>query len=59
MTLEEIRQLALWLKEHHLAGAEMSRPGVHAVPRPLLLRRLPSLRCRTQCCAPLAWGACC
>ena len=29
MTLEEIRQLALWLKEHHLAGAEMSRPGVH------------------------------
>ena len=29
MTLEEIRQLALWLKEHHLAGAEMSSPGVH------------------------------
>lgn len=29
MTLEEIRQLALWLKEHHLAGAEMTRPGVH------------------------------
>lgn len=28
MTLEEIRQLALWLKEHHLAGAEMSRPGL-------------------------------
>ncbi|MGF6099078.1 hypothetical protein [Pseudomonas sp. 18175] len=29
MTLEEIRQLTLWLKEHHLAGAEMTRPGVH------------------------------
>lgn len=29
MTIEEIRQLALWLKEHHLAGAEMTRPGVH------------------------------
>ncbi len=29
MTLEEIRQLALWLKEHHLVGAEVSRPGVH------------------------------
>ncbi|PRA25927.1 hypothetical protein [Pseudomonas poae] len=29
MTLDEIRQLALWLKEHHLAGAELSRPGVH------------------------------
>lgn len=29
MTIEEIRQLALWLKEHHLAGAEISRPGVH------------------------------
>ncbi|PLR64923.1 hypothetical protein QCBJ_02340 [Pseudomonas sp. QC2] len=29
MTLSDIRQLALWLKEHHLAGAEMSRPGVH------------------------------
>ncbi len=29
MTLSEIRQLALWLKEHHLAGAEMSRPGLH------------------------------
>ncbi len=29
MTLEDIRQLAAWLKEHHLAGAEISRPGVH------------------------------
>ncbi|KQQ55524.1 hypothetical protein ASF84_09220 [Pseudomonas sp. Leaf127] len=29
MTLEEIRQLALWLKEYHLAGAELSGPGVH------------------------------
>ena len=29
MTLSEIRQLALWLKEHHLAGAEMTLPGVH------------------------------
>ena len=29
MTIEEIRQLALWLKEHHLAGAELSRPGAH------------------------------
>lgn len=29
MTIEEIRQLALWLKEHHLVGAELSRPGVH------------------------------
>ena len=29
MTIEEIRQLALWLKEHHLAGAELSRPGLH------------------------------
>lgn len=29
MTIEEIRQLAQWLKEHHLAGAELSRPGVH------------------------------
>lgn len=29
MTVEEIRQLALWLKEHHLAGAELSRPGMH------------------------------
>lgn len=34
MTLSEIRQLALWLKEHHLAGAEMTRPGVH-----LMLKR--------------------
>lgn len=29
MTLEEIRQVALWLKEHHLVGAEVTRPGVH------------------------------
>jgi biotin carboxyl carrier protein len=34
MTLSEIRQLAEWLKEHHLAGAEMTRPGVH-----LMLKR--------------------
>lgn len=29
MNIDEIRQLALWLKEHHLAGAELSRPGLH------------------------------
>lgn len=31
MTHEEIRQLALWLKEHQLAGAELQRPGLHLV----------------------------
>lgn len=34
MTNQEIRQLALWLKETHLAGAEIHRPGLH-----LLLKR--------------------
>ncbi|MCP1446708.1 biotin carboxyl carrier protein [Pseudomonas sp. GGS8] len=34
MTNQEIRQLAVWLKETHLAGAEISRPGLH-----LLLKR--------------------
>jgi biotin carboxyl carrier protein len=33
MTLSEIRQLAQWLKEHHLAGAEFSRPGVQLTLR--------------------------
>lgn len=34
MTNQEIRQLAVWLKETHLAGAEIRRPGLH-----LLLKR--------------------
>ncbi|AZD36968.1 MULTISPECIES: biotin/lipoyl-containing protein [Pseudomonas] len=34
MTNEEIRQLAVWLKENHLDGAEVRRPGLH-----LLLKR--------------------
>ncbi|MCK9814514.1 hypothetical protein M1B35_10335 [Pseudomonas sp. MAFF 302046] len=34
MTNQEIRQLAVWLKESHLAGAEIQRPGLH-----LLLKR--------------------
>jgi biotin carboxyl carrier protein len=31
MTNQEIRQLAVWLKETHLAGAEIRRPGLHLV----------------------------
>jgi biotin carboxyl carrier protein len=31
MTNQEIRQLAVWLKETHLAGAEIHRPGLHLV----------------------------
>jgi biotin carboxyl carrier protein len=31
MTNEEIRQLAVWLRETHLAGAEIRRPGLHLV----------------------------
>lgn len=31
MTNQEIRQLAAWLKETHLAGAEIRRPGLHLV----------------------------
>ncbi|KMT52335.1 biotin/lipoyl-containing protein [Pseudomonas fildesensis] len=31
MTNQEIRQLAVWLKENHLAGAELRRPGMHLV----------------------------
>nr|WP_180205944.1 biotin/lipoyl-containing protein [Pseudomonas sp. SbOxS1]NYU06143.1 hypothetical protein [Pseudomonas sp. SbOxS1] len=34
MTNQDIRQLAVWLKETHLAGAEIRRPGLH-----LLLKR--------------------
>lgn len=34
MTNQEIRQLAMWLKETHLAGAEIRRPGLQ-----LLLKR--------------------
>ena len=50
MTLEEIRQLALWLKEHHLAGAEMTRPGVHLT----LKRGTPTV---STVAAPLAVAA--
>ncbi|KPG98304.1 acetyl-CoA carboxylase [Pseudomonas sp. RIT-PI-q] len=31
MTNQQIRQLAVWLKETHLAGAEIRRPGLHLV----------------------------
>ncbi|KAA8562295.1 hypothetical protein FX985_02361 [Pseudomonas extremaustralis] len=31
MTNQDIRQLAAWLKETHLAGAELRRPGMHLV----------------------------
>lgn len=31
MTNQEIRQLAVWLREKHLAGAEIRRPGLHLV----------------------------
>lgn len=31
MTNQEIRQLAVWLKETHLAGAEIRSPGLHLV----------------------------
>ncbi|WP_248800711.1 biotin/lipoyl-containing protein [Pseudomonas sp. MWU13-2105] len=34
MTNQEIRQLAVWLRENQLAGAEIRRPGLH-----LLLKR--------------------
>lgn len=34
MTNQDIRQLAVWLKETRLAGAEIRRPGLH-----LLLKR--------------------
>ncbi|MHA6180543.1 acetyl-CoA carboxylase biotin carboxyl carrier protein [Pseudomonas mohnii] len=31
MTNQEIRQLAVWLNENHLAGAEIRRPGLQLV----------------------------
>jgi biotin carboxyl carrier protein len=43
MTNQEIRQLAVWLKEAHLAGAEIRRPGLH-----LLLKR-----CADEVAAPV------
>jgi biotin carboxyl carrier protein len=49
MTNQEIRQLAVWLKETHLAGAEIRRPGLHLV----LKRGADEVAAPTQIVAPV------
>ena len=50
MTIEEIRQLALWLKEHHLAGAELlpERLAAYEAQHQLFLRNRPETLDRYQ-----------
>ncbi|HEY0286883.1 MAG TPA: biotin/lipoyl-containing protein [Pseudomonas sp.] len=53
MTNQEIRQLAVWLKETHLAGAEIRRPGLHLV----LKRCVDEVAAPVQITAPIALKA--
>ena len=53
MTNQEIRQLAVWLKETHLAGAEIRRPGLHLV----LKRSVDEVAAPVQITAPAALKA--
>jgi biotin carboxyl carrier protein len=53
MTNQEIRQLAVWLKETHLAGAEIRRPGLHLV----LKRWVDEVAAPVQITAPQALKA--
>lgn len=53
MTNQEIRQLALWLKETHLAGAEIRRPGLHLV----LKRSADEVAAPAQITAPVTSSA--
>lgn len=50
MTNQEIRQLAVWLKETHLAGAEIRRPGLHL----LLKRSVDEVAAPIQIATPIA-----
>ena len=50
MTNQEIRQLAVWLKEKHLAGAEIHRPRLHL----LLKRSVDEVATPIQIAAPAA-----
>ncbi|MFJ2684924.1 biotin/lipoyl-containing protein [Pseudomonas sp. NPDC087342] len=50
MTNQEIRQLAVWLKETHLAGAEIRRPGLHL----LLKRGVDEVAAPLQVTSPMA-----
>ena len=50
MTNQEIRQLAVWLKDTHLAGAEIRRPGLHLV----LKRSADEVAAPAQIAAPVA-----